>query len=144
MEKKSHLKNHNRSISNVEVHPKYVEVRKLCNITIHFKVRQSLPQSSTLIFRFRGGRNNKNDWYYLQTNDPYFHGYAKLIFHMNQSTKIIPLVITGKELAIYYFIDEKGGINKSELVEFSIQNTFYAFLQQSLFHKETCLLFVSV
>ncbi|TXT63408.1 MAG: hypothetical protein BAJALOKI1v1_730006 [Promethearchaeota archaeon] len=132
MEKNSSYKKEVQFISNVEIHPECVEVRTFCTITIFFQLKTAIPQSSTLIFRFRGGRNNKNDWYYLQANDPHFNGYAKLKFLENRAIKTIPLVITGKELSIHYFVAEKEGIPKDMWVEFSIHNTLaQSFIEQN-------------
>ena len=111
---------------NLEISPKSVKVRNLCDISISFSLDFALPTDSRLVFRFRGGRNNKNDWYLLQAEDPENKGYAQI--RLSEPAKLIPMVITGKELLIKYLICEPEGIRKDTLIEFSVKNT----LAQSL------------
>ena len=111
---------------NLDVSPKTVKVRNLCDISISFSLDFELPKDSRLVFRFRGGRNNKNDWYLLQTEDPNANGYAQV--KLSKPAKLIPLVITGKELLIKYLVCEPGGIKRETRIEFSVKNT----LAQSL------------
>jgi hypothetical protein len=117
-------------IENIQIFPKSVKVRELCSIKIRFKLAISIPQNCFIIIRFRGGRNNKNDWYFLQTKDPNFNGYAKL--KLDRPIEIIPLVTTGKELSLSYFIIDQLGIPKNTLISFSIKDT----LAQSIIEKD--------
>ena len=113
---------------NLTINPKQVRVRNLYNISISFSLDCKLPQNSYLTFRFRGGRNNKNDWYLLQAEDPNADGYANL--KINKSVKMIPMVITGKELLIKYLICEPDGIEKKTLIEFTIKQTLAQSLEE--------------
>jgi hypothetical protein len=123
MEKKHPQRDVKSGIENVEISPKSVSVREYCSIKIRFKLRRTLRSHSMLIFRLRGGRNNKNDWYYLQAEDPDSKGYAKLQVEINSPIDIIPLVITGKELSISYLILNPTVIPKNTWLTFSIKNT---------------------
>ncbi|TFG00577.1 MAG: hypothetical protein EU541_01835 [Promethearchaeota archaeon] len=120
----------NKFLQILKISPKKVKVRELCSISFHFKLIKAIPHHSNLIFRFRGGRNNKNDWYYIQTEDHNFNGFARLDSEV--SLNKIPLLITGKELSLHYFITEKDGIPKDTQMRFSIMNT----LAQSIIESE--------
>jgi len=102
------------------VHPKMVEVRKFSDLSINFKLTSSLPLKSLLTIRFRGGRNDKNDWYYLQPYDPEIPGYCELI--TDPETQFVPILSTGKELKIsYYFY--KNSVGPNTIFKFKINNT---------------------
>ena len=112
-------------LKDVQVNPKMVEVRKLSDLSISFKLASSIPLKSLLTIRFRGGRNNKNDWYYLQPYDPEIPGYCEL--ETDPGIQFIPILSTGKELKIsYYFYRESVG--SSTIFKFKINKT----LAQSL------------
>ncbi len=121
MAKNSITQNKDIFLQDLKVSPKKVGVRELCSILIRFQLKKKLPSKSSLIFRFRGGRNNKNDWYLLQAEDPFSEGYAQL--ELSTHVKVIPLVTTGKELFISYFIAASKGIPKETQISFLIQNT---------------------
>ena len=102
------------------MHPKMVEVRKFSDLSINFKLTSSLPLKSLLTIRFRGGRNDKNDWYYLQPYDPEIPGYCELI--TDPETQFVPILSTGKELKIsYYFY--KNSVGPNTIFKFKINNT---------------------
>jgi hypothetical protein len=61
-------------IQNLIIFPKEVKVREYVDISFKFSLSFDLPKDSMLCIRMRGGRNNKNDWYYLQTYDPNTYG----------------------------------------------------------------------
>ncbi|MFX0070140.1 MAG: DUF3604 domain-containing protein [Candidatus Hermodarchaeota archaeon] len=113
-------------LSNVVVLPSEVCVRNFCNLSINFTLNCNIPKDSYLIFRIRGGRNNKNDWYYLQPYDSNFNGFADI--EIKPYIKLMPLLTTGKELSIKYLICEKEGIKSGSTVNLKIYNT----LAQSL------------
>lgn len=115
-----------KKLLDVSVSPKNIKVRSYCSLKISFSLDFDIPQDSLLNFRFRGGRNNKNDWYFLQVNDPNMNGFAQI--SIIPSISLIPLVITGKELIIKYIITEKLGIKKNSKIELRIVKT----LAQSL------------
>ncbi|MFX1275827.1 MAG: DUF3604 domain-containing protein [Promethearchaeota archaeon] len=106
---------------NLKLLPNNVKVRTFCNIEISFSIDFHIPQDSFLIFRFRGGRNNKNDWYLLQVEDPSIKGFANIT--TEPSIKMIPLVITGKDLLIKFLISEVSGLPKDTKLKFTITNT---------------------
>jgi len=108
-------------LQGLKVYPKEVKVRTLSNISIQFSLNQNLPNASRIIFRFRGGRNNKNDWYYLQPFNPDKDGYTKIT--TNPSKKLLPLLLTGKDLQLTYFICEEEGISKGTHIRLDIFNT---------------------
>lgn len=114
----------------LDTSPRSVHVRELSSISFRFKVKKHIPHRSSIIIRFRGGRNNKNDWYFLQAEDPNFKGYAQL--NSTISIKVIPLLVTGKELSIRYYISDAMGIPKNVKLSFSIKNT----LAQSVIESE--------
>ena len=97
-----------------------VEVRKFSDISISFKLTSSIPLKSLLTIRFRGGRNNKNDWYYLQPYDPAIPGYCEL--ETDPKTQFIPILSTGKELKISYYFYKKS-VGSSTLFKFKINKT---------------------
>jgi len=117
-------------LQNLVVKPKNVKVRSFCDLSISFSLNCDLPKDTWLVFRFRGGRNNKNDWYFLQTQDKNENGYCKLKL-LNESAKFISLVITGKELLIKFLISEQNGIKQNSVFKFKVFNT----LAQSLEEK---------
>ncbi len=129
MVEKLSLNQSSNDIENIQIFPKSVKVRELCSIKLNFKLGISIPKNCILIFRFRGGRNNKNDWYFLQTEDPNSNGYAKL--NLKTPIEMIPIITTGKELSISYFITDPIGIPRNTLISFSIKNT----LAQSIIEK---------
>ncbi len=110
-------------LNDLKVSPKEVVVRSFCNLSISFLLDFNLPKDSFLVFRYRGGRNNKNDWYYLQTHDPNKYGYTKLNIINSNSIKIIPILNTGKELSIKYLICKQKGIKKGIKFQFNVYNT---------------------
>ena len=125
------MEKNNYKLQNLIVKSKEVMVRTLCNLSFSFSLNFDLPNNSRIIFRFRGGRNNKNDWYYLQTNDPSKKGYVTLEILKTQA-KVVPMLITGKDLLIQYLICEKNGIEKNRTFQFNVYNS----LSQSLVEKE--------
>ena len=120
----------NYKLQDLIVKSKEVMVRTLCNLSFSFSLNFNLPNNSRIIFRFRGGRNNKNDWYYLQINDENKKGYVAL--EVKSPAKIIPMLITGKDLFIQYLIYEENGIEKNRKFQFNITNS----LTQSLVEKD--------
>jgi len=121
VENKKKLEGISFRLQNLRVEPKEVIVRKLSTISIQFSLNQNLPKASRLIFRFRGGRNNKNDWYYLQPFTPDKEGYVKVT--TNPSKKLLPLILTGKDLQLTYVICEEDGISKGTVIVLEISNT---------------------
>jgi len=115
---------------NVNIHPKKFKVRTKVNFTLSFSLNVDLPEYSQLIFQFRGGRNNKNDWYFLQSEDPKNHGFITL--NLVQNYQMIPIITTGKQLTARYLILETNGIPKNQKIEFTVKNT----LVQSIVEKE--------
>ncbi|MHA1294628.1 MAG: DUF3604 domain-containing protein, partial [Promethearchaeota archaeon] len=113
-------------LRNLKINPSEIKVRTFSTIEISFKIDFDIPKYSFLIFRFRGGRNNKNDWYYIQTEDPNYYGFS--VLKAKGDPYLIPLTITGKELAIKYLVCEDNGIHKNTEFNFKIFNT----LSQSL------------
>ena len=108
-------------IENLTIIPEKVKVRDLVDLSITFNLNFDLPKDSFLIFRCRGGRNNKNDWYYIQPYDPNSNGYIVLI--TNVSVKLIPILITGKDLIVKFLVCEDMGIKKGSLFQLKIYNT---------------------
>ena len=121
MEAKKNLEEIVFKIQDLKVEPKEVKVRTLSNISIQFSLNQNLPTASRLTFRFRGGRNNKNDWYYLQPFTPDKEGYVTLI--TNSSNKLLPILLTGKDFQLTYVICEEEGIIKGSNIRLDIFNT---------------------
>jgi len=115
---------------NIKITPKEAIVRTYCSFKIELRLDIPLPQDASLIFRIRGGRNNKNDWYYLQTENPGDKGYAFLI--LKENVKILPLVVTGKDLFVKFKILEEKGISKGKTIEFHLHDT----LVQSLAEEQ--------
>ncbi|MFX1396636.1 MAG: DUF3604 domain-containing protein [Promethearchaeota archaeon] len=101
--------------------PNTVKVREYCNIAILFSLDISLPDKSSIIFRFRGGRNNKNDWYFLQPNNPSRKGFAKLT--SATPIKFFPLLFVGKDLQIKFILCNEEGIAKGTKLKFEVFNT---------------------
>jgi hypothetical protein len=116
-------------LRDVRVNPKEVEVRELVDISITFKITEPIPLKSLLTIRFRGGRNNKNDWYYLQPYDPKLPGYCKL--ETEPETHFIPILLTGKELKISYLFYQ-GSVGSNTSFKFNLNNT----LVQSLIEEK--------
>ena len=108
-------------LQNIKVEPKSVNVRTLSDISITFSVNQDIPNGSSIIFRFRGGRNNKNDWYYLQPYDPQMKGYVTL--NLSSKANIVPVLISGKELLIKFIVCEESGIKAGTVFHFNIFKT---------------------
>ncbi len=97
------------------------KVRNLTNIFISFSLNQRLPRNSSLTLRIRGGRNNKNDWYYLQPYDPNLNGFIKT--NLANYTPVLPILITGKDLLIKYLIIGERGIDANQIFAFDIYET---------------------
>jgi len=125
----------------LDVSPQSVHARELSTIRFRFKVKKPIPHRSSIIIRFRGGRNNKNDWYYLQAEDPNFKGYAQL--NSNASIRMIPLLVTGKELSIRYYISDNRGIRKNSELSFSVKNTLAQSIIESKKRIEILITFPS-
>ena len=119
----------------IDISPKSVKVRNFCDISLSFLLDFDIPMNSRLVFRLRGGRNNKNDWYLLHVDNPQSNGYAQI--RLNKPAKLIPMVITGKELLVKYLVCEPDGIRKGTQIEFKIFNT----LAQSLVEDKKKLKF---
>ncbi|MBD3196450.1 MAG: DUF3604 domain-containing protein [Candidatus Lokiarchaeota archaeon] len=88
---------------------------------MRFTLDADFEHGTKLIFRLRGGRNNKNDWYFLQPYDHDRKGYVSL--KSNKPISYIPIQITGKELAIHYLIVDKGGLHGEYHLTLSVKNT---------------------
>ena len=115
------LKEHGYIIENLSIIPEKVKVRDFVNLVITFNLNFDLPKDSFLIFRYRGGRNNKNDWYYIQPYDPNSNGY--IVLSTNESIKFLPILITGKDLLVKFLVCEDKGIKKGSLLQLKIYNT---------------------
>ena len=100
------IKKGDHELIDVTVNPNRIEVRKFTDISIFFKIASPIPLMSILTIRFRGGRNNKNDWYYLQPYDPELPGYCKL--ETDPETYCLPILSTGKELKISYLFYQES------------------------------------
>ena len=116
-------------LHDVKIEPKEVKVRSLATISIKFSLNQILPKGSEVIFRIRGGRNNKNDWYYLQPYDPKVLGYCRLETAPNSD--FMPILSTGKELYISFLFHKKS-LELDTRLKFSLYNT----LVQSLVEEK--------
>ena len=108
-------------LNNLSVIPKEVKVRTFSNFSISFSLDIDLPNGSCIIFRFRGGRNNKNDWYFLQTFDSKKKGYITL--NSTRSVKFIPLTVSGKDLLVKFLICAENGVKKGTDFHLKIYNT---------------------
>ena len=108
-------------IKNLIINPKNVKVRNFVNILISFSLNFDLPLNTMLNIRFRGGRNNKNDWYYLQPYDINRFGYCNL--NLDPNGNILPILTTGNELAISYLICELNGIEQGTNFILSVYST---------------------
>ncbi|TFG25121.1 MAG: DUF3604 domain-containing protein [Promethearchaeota archaeon] len=108
-------------LENLSVAPNNVNVRDFVNLSITFDLNFNLPKDSFLVFRIRGGRNNKNDWYCMQPYNPNANGYT--VLSTNKSVKFMPLLITGKELLIKFLVCEENGILKSSTFHLKMYNT---------------------
>jgi len=117
------------TLKNVIVEPNCAVVRTKCDLLIKFIIEFDLPPDSSIYFRFRGGRNNKNDWYCLQSFDPNLDGY--FVLRTNPQSKMIPLLFNGKELGIKYIIVDENGIKAGTRFNIELQDT----LVQSLVEK---------
>ncbi|MFX1443411.1 MAG: DUF3604 domain-containing protein [Promethearchaeota archaeon] len=115
------MKQNKYRIGNLNVKSEVVEVRNLVNLSFNFSIEFDLPKDSSLIFRLRGGRNNKNDWYYLQPYDHNLNGYVTL--NLDPPVKTNPILITGKDLLIKYLVCDKRGIKKDTNLKLNIYNT---------------------
>jgi len=113
----------------LKIEPTKLKVRNFSNLSIHFSLNFDLPKDSYLILRLRGGRNNKNDWYYLQPYNANSYGYT--VLSLNEPAKLKPILITGKDLLIKYLVCEEKGIGKNTHFQINIYNT----LVQSLVEK---------
>ncbi len=120
---------HGLNLRDIVIHPACVKVRQFVNIKISFSLEIPLPIDSCLIFRFRGGRNNKNDWYILQANNPNEAGFSRLTTHKNH--KFFPIIVNGKDLEARFILSEEKGLDKGEVLVFEIFNT----LTQSISEK---------
>lgn len=108
-------------LQDLTINPSMVKVRTYANIAISFRLNQSLPKNTSLSLRFRGGRNNKNDWYYLQPYDPNLKGF--IISNLSQYCPVLPILITGKDLMIQFRILGEGGIKANQHFTFKIHQT---------------------
>ena len=86
----------------LKIEPTKVRARTFFNLSFRFSLNFDLPKDSYLIFRLRGGRNNKNDWYFLQPYNANSNGYT--VLSLKKPAKLKPILITGKELLIKYLI----------------------------------------
>ena len=114
------LENSTFKLKDIRIEPKEVKVRSIATISIQFSLNQVLPKGSEVIFRFRGGRNNKNDWYCLQPYDPNVLGYCLLEIAPNSD--VIPILYTGKELQISYLFREIS-LELDTQLKFSLNKT---------------------
>ncbi len=119
----------NLELKEVTVIPEKLPVRTYTNLSISFKIDAFLPINTIISLRVRGGRKNKNDWYYIQPFDRSQRGYIDL--NIKPSAKVIPIQITGKELAMKYIICEKNGIKEGTTFHFKIYNTLVQSLVES-------------
>jgi hypothetical protein len=108
-------------IQDLTIVPSTVKVRTFTNIFLSFTLNQNLPRKSSLSLRFRGGRNNKNDWYYLQPYDLNMNGY--ITTNLNHYCHVLPILITGKDLLIQYRIIGEEGIDANQRLAFEIKKT---------------------
>jgi hypothetical protein len=108
-------------LQDITIKPSIVKVRTSTNIYISFRLNQHLPKDASLILRFRGGRNNKNDWYYLQPYDSNLKGYIKA--NIIEYCSVLPILITGKDLMIKYKIIGEEGISAEQSFIFEIRET---------------------
>ena len=115
------MKENKFRVGNLKIEPINVIVRNLVNISLSFNITFDLPKDSFLIFRLRGGRNNKNDWYYLQPFDPNLNGYIEL--NLSPPVKLNPMLITGKDLLIKHLVCDEKGIKKDTIFQLNIYNT---------------------
>jgi len=121
-----------KELIDVKISPTTLKVRTYSDISLKFKLDFHLPQNSILTIRLRGGRNNKNDWYFMQPYDKASLGYAHL--EIEGDPLIIPILTTGKELSINYFISDKEGIRKYSIWKFNLYNTLVQSLAEE--HKK--------
>ena len=105
----------------LKIEPKTIKVRNFSNLSFCFSLNFDIPKESYLIFRLRGGRNNKNDWYFLQPYDPNSNGYT--VLRLKKPAKLTPILLTGKDLSIKYLVCEEKGIKKGTLFQLNIYNT---------------------
>jgi len=122
------LKENRFKLLNLEIQPKEVKVRSSCDLSISFSLDFVIQKNSCLLFRFRGGRNNKNDWYFLQSEDPRKKGHVKL--NLSNPAKIIPMIITGKELLIKFLVCEQEGIKKGTIFQFKVSKTLVQSMEE--------------
>ncbi|MBD3342965.1 MAG: DUF3604 domain-containing protein [Candidatus Lokiarchaeota archaeon] len=124
------LKTNHIRIQNLHIDPEHVVARTQSNIKFKFNLNTELPAGSFLEIRLRGGRTNKNDWYFLQPYSSKEPGYVRL--RIKNYHNFLPLIKTGKELSISYFFYGRESVKKGELFQFEIYNT----LVQSLAEKK--------
>jgi len=117
-------------LQDVNISPKEVKVRSFSSLDISFSFNKLISKGFFFGIRLRGGRNNKNDWYYLQPYDPTKKGFFKL--NLGQNIELIPILITGKELVIKYLICEEKGFPANTKIEITITNT----LVQSIIEEQ--------
>lgn len=108
-------------LQDLTIKPSTVKVRTYTNIFLSFSLNQILPRNSSLSLRFRGGRNNKNDWYYLQPYDPEMNGY--ITTNLNHYCQVLPILVTGKDLLAQYRIIGDEGIDANQKLTFEIKKT---------------------
>ena len=108
-------------ILDLSIKPEKVKVRNFADIFISFSLNFDIPTNSVFKVRFRGGRNNKNDWYYLQPHDINKFGYCNL--SLNSNITLLPILTTGNELTIAYLVCESNGIKKGTKFILSIYKT---------------------
>ncbi|MFO8017666.1 MAG: DUF3604 domain-containing protein [Promethearchaeia archaeon] len=102
------------------IEPQHIQVRSKADISMKFTFPQTLPNSSTITFRFRGGRNNKNDWYKVQPFDSGFDGYFQL--KTESASQLFPMLCTGKEFYVQYLV-MSDPIEKMTTFEINIHHT---------------------
>lgn len=130
-----HMISNEYRLENLEIQPEQVKVRSSPNLRINFSLNFDLEFDSALIVRFRGGRNNKNDWYSLQAFDPHERGYISLKSEL--SNFCTPILTTGKELSVKFIIRKPDGIKANSMLTLEVTNT----LVQSMVEKEKVIEF---
>ncbi len=116
----------NYILQNLQREPKSVVVRQLCDLKISFSLTFDLLRNYSLIFRFRGGRKNKNDWAVVQTVDPAKIGYCQLKSEID--SKFFSILQTGQEFFVKFLMLEPEKIDKGTTFSLSVHQT----LAQSL------------
>ncbi len=113
----------------IEISPEKLVARQNCDIKIVFSLEIDLPEFTSIKFRFRGGRNNKNDWYTLQSEDNSTEGFASL--KAGELNDFIPVVITGKELSVKFIVSNTSGIKRGTPIVFNIYKTLSQSLEEN-------------